>query len=306
MLPSNFADLLEPGLRRIFDNVVSRPTPILSTLYGVVPSSKFQEHYTSLGALGLVPRFDGTIEYDTFNQGYKTSIINYELVKGIQIERQLIDDEQYGEIRRRAERLGDTFANTREHDAAQTFINAFTDSGTARAGGNIAGADAVGLCSLVHPRGPRDTGNTQANEGTLSLSYANYDTTRQAMMNWTDDRGQLLGITPDMILIPTELEDIARGIFDPRSVWQPGSAQFDTNIFNGSIRVVVWNRLTDANAWFVIDSRQMRQHLIWQDRIRPEFKQEGDFDTYRAKYAGYMRYGIGWDDWRWIYGQNPS
>ena len=50
----------------------------------------------------------------------------------------------------------------------------------------------------------------------------------------------------------------------------------------------------------------MKQHLIWQNRIMPEFAQAEDFDGLTAKFRGYMRYGIGWTDWRWIYGHNPS
>jgi hypothetical protein len=97
-----------------------------------------------------------------------------------------------------------------------------------------------------------------------------------------------------------------RRLVSERAIYEPGSAQYDVNMFSGRFRPVVWNRLTDANAWFLIDSTLMKQHLIWQWSIRPEFTQAEDFDGLTAKYRGYMRYGIGWTDWRWIYGQNPS
>tara|TARA_Y100000310_G_scaffold336473_1_gene421091 strand:- start:233 stop:1162 length:930 start_codon:yes stop_codon:yes gene_type:complete len=302
----NFADLLEPGLRAIFDKAVSRPTPVKDQLFGQQSSTKFQEHYQSMGATGIVEVFDGTVKYDTFDAGYKTSIRNYEFAKGMQIERSLVDDEQGNEIQRRAEMLGDAFVTTPEHDAAQVFINAFTDSGTNRMGASTNGADGVALCSTAHPHSPAASGSTQANEATLDLNIDNVDSTRQAMMNFTDDRDQLLGVNPNLVLIPAELERTARQIFDPRAVWEPGSAQFDVNMFGGMMRVLVWNRLTDANAWFMIDTNLMSQALIFQWRIRPEFDQAQDFDGLLAKYRGYMRYGIGWLDWSWIYGQNPS
>jgi hypothetical protein len=302
---SNFADLLEPGLRRIFQNAISRPIPMLDALFGVTASTKWEEHYTSMGELAPVPVFDGRVQYDTFDQGYRTDIRNYELALGVQVPRSLVDDDQYNEINRRAQRLGDTFRNTREKDAANVFINAFTDSGTNRIGGSTNGADAVALCSTAHPLSPKNS-STQSNEGTRALSLANVDLTVQDMMNWTDDRSELLDVMPDMVLIPRELQRTAASIFDPRAIWEPGSAEFNANIFNGQMRVVVWNRLTDANAWFLIDSSGMKDHLIWQNRIMPEFNQTRDFDTLVAKYMGYMRYGMGWDDWRWIYGNNPS
>ena len=302
----NFADLLEPGLKSIFDRVVSRPEPMLNTLFGVEPSTKFEEHYQGMGARGLVPLFQGTVNYQGFDAGYRTDIRNYELADGMQVERQLVDDDQYGEIRRRGTSLSDSFAKTIEHDAAQLWINAFTDSGTDRLGRSTNGADGVALLSTAHPHSPANTGDTQSNEGTLALSLDNYDTTRQAMMNLTDDKGDLMGIVPDTILVPTELERTTVQIFSERAAFEPQSAEFTVNFAAGKLNIVVWNRLTDANAWFLIDSRQMRNKLVWQWRIRPEFAQAGDFDGLKAKYRGYMRYGLGWTDWTWIHGNNPS
>lgn len=278
----------------------------MEALFGVRSSTKSQENYQAMGAMGLVPPFRGTVAYDDFDGGYKTAIRNYEFAKGITIERALVDDDQYNEITRRAQSMGDSFATTIEHDAAQVFINAFTDSGTNRMGASTNGADGVGLCSTAHPYSPRQSGSTQSNEGTLDLNLANLDTTKMAMEAFTDDQGQLLGIMPDMLLVPPELQRIATQIVSAKAIYEPGSAQFDVNMFAGMIRPVVWNRLTDSNAWFLIDSRLMLQNLIWQWRIRPEFAQAQDFDGIQAKYRGYMRYGIGWTDYRWIYGQNPS
>ena len=302
----NFADLLEPGLAEIFDLAISRPAPMLTRLFGQRVSTKFSESYQAMGTTGLVEVFDGTVQYDTFAGGYKTVIRNYELAKGMVVERALVDDDQYGEINDRARTMGDSFSNTIEHDAAQVFINAFTDSGTNRLGASTNGADGVALCSTAHPYRPSDTGNTQSNEGTLSLNLPNVDTTRQNMMNLTDDKGQLLGITPDLLLVPPELERTGFQIVSARANMEPDSAEFNVNIFAGQLQMAVWNRLTDANAWWLIDSRAMANQLIFQWRIRPEFATGADFDGIQAKYRGYMRYGIGWKDWKFIFGQNPS
>jgi len=202
--------------------------------------------------------------------------------------------------------MADSFSQTIEQDAVNVFINGFTDSGTNRMGASMAGADGVGLLSTAHPYSPRNTNTTQANEGTLALNIDNLDTTRQAMRNFTDDKGNLLGISPDLLLVPPELERTATQMLSERAIYEPGSAQYDVNMFSGRLRPIVWDRLTDSNAWFMIDSTLMKSHLIWQWRIRPEFSQAEDFDGLTAKYRGYMRYGIGWTDWKWIYGQNPS
>ena len=303
----NFADLLAPGLKSIFDDeLAGRPAPMIDMLFNVQSSTRFEEQHQGMGAQGLVPMFDGTVPYADFDAGYRVDIRNYELAQGIQIERRLVDDDQTGQIRARAGNMGAAFANTIESDAADVFINAFTDSGTNRMGAATAGADGVALLSTAHPYSPANTNNTQSNEGTLALTIDNLDTTRQAMRNFTDDKGQLLGVNPDMLLVPPELERTATQIVSERALYEPGSAQYDVNMFSGRFRPIVWNRLTDGNAWFLMDSRLMKQHLIWQWRFRPEFAQSEDFDGLTAKFRGYMRYGIGWTDWKWIYGQNPS
>ena len=256
----NFADLLKPGLKTIFDIGMSQPRPIMEMLFSVENSTRFQESYQGMGATGLVPPFEGS----------------------------------------------SSFNNTVETDAVNIFINGFTDSGTNRMGASTNGGDDVALLSAAHPHSPANSNNTQANEGTLALTIDNLDTTRQAMRSFTDDKSQLLGVNPDMLLVPPELERTATQLVNQRAIYEPGSAQYDVNMFSGRFQLVVWDRLTDSNAWFLIDSALMKQHLIWQWRIPPEFSQAEDFDGLTAKFRGYMRYGVGWTDWRWIYGQNPS
>lgn len=306
LISGNFAELLRPGLQQIFDTLAGRPDPVRDTLFNVIPSSMAWEEYEGMGTVGLVPPWSGQVEYEDFDAYYKKTIRNFLLVKGISVEKTLLEDDQYGKIRQRATGLGETFATTKEHDAVQVFINAFTDSGKNRMGDSVAGADAVGLCSTAHPRSPMQSGTTQSNEGTLALTIDNVDTTRQNMLNFTDDRGQLMGVSPDLVLVPAELQRTAETIFSSKAQYEPGSANFTVNLFGGRMRVIMWNRLTDSNAWFMIDSRLMKQYLIWQERVAPAFEALPQVNPEVAQFSGRMRYGIGWTYWSWIFGQNPS
>jgi len=194
----------------------------MEMLFGVESSTRFEEQYQGMGAQGLVPPFDGTVPYHDFDAGYRTDIRNYEFAMGIQVERRLVDDDQYGQIRRRASNMSDSFNNTIEQDAVNVFINGFTDSGTNRMGASTNGADGVGLLSTAHPYSPANSGTTQANEGTLALTIDNLDTTRQAMRNFTDDAGQMLGVNPNMLLVPPELERTAPQLVRERALYEPG------------------------------------------------------------------------------------
>ena len=306
LVEGNFQDLIRPILKEVWVDGMTRPRPMMEMMFNIVQSNSYEEQYQGLGATGLVPPFQGSVPYNDFDAGYKTSILNYEFALGAQVERRLVDDDQRNAIVARAQNMTDSFNQTIETDAVNVFINAFTDDGTNRFGNSTNGADGVALCSTAHPYSPANTNNTQSNEGTLALTIDNIDTTRQAMLNLTDDQGNLLGLNPDMILVPPELERTATQIVASNANYEPGSAQFDVNMFAGRFRPVVWNRLTDSNAWFMIDSALMKRHLIWQWRVPPRFDAAENFDGLTAKYRGYMRYGIGWTDYKWIFGQNPS
>ena len=41
----NFADLLKPGLKSIFDIVSSRPRPMIDLLFSVETSTRYEEQY---------------------------------------------------------------------------------------------------------------------------------------------------------------------------------------------------------------------------------------------------------------------
>jgi hypothetical protein len=53
-------------------------------------------------------------------------------------------------------------------------------------------------------------------------------------------------------------------------------------------------------AWFLQDGARHELNFFW--RVKPEFKNEEDFDTFVAKYRGYMRYSFGFSDWRGMVG----
>lgn len=314
LISANFADFLEPTIRSIFDVRSTRPNPMRDRLFNVTPSGRLLERYTGIGARRLVQPYRGRTQAEDFDQYYRTDITNYLFTDELQVERTLMEDDQFGEISRRANAFTSGFPETQEQDCVDIFANAFTDAGTNRIGESTAGADAVGLCSTAHPYSPRQSGTTQSNEDTLALSVENAKTTRIRMAKWTDDKARRLMVVPDLILVPVDLADTARQIF-PQSPgappYEPGSAELTPNVFHSTIgpdpiTVAVWNLMTDTNAWFMIDSKQMKTHLIFQERVAPTLERPPSEDNEIARWSGRMRYGLGWTHWAWLYGNNPS
>jgi len=297
-ISEKWAELLEPGLRSIFElqRDALAATSQIPALFNVIGSSKAAEYFLSIGGFGDWTEYKGAIEYQDNEQGHKTTLTHKEYVQGFAVERKLVDDDQYNIINARPRGLALAAMRTREKHAASIFNNAFSSSYT--------GGDAVALCSNSHPYSPLNA-SVQDNYGTYSLTYDNLVTVRRLMREYKDDKGELVPIMPDVLVVPPELEETAYGI--KMTANKPGQTDLQANFIGSKFQTVVWDYLTDSNAWFVLDSALARQHLLWIDRKPLEFAADptGDYNLV-ARYRGYMRYSYGWSDWRFLYGNNPS
>ena len=89
---------------------------------------------------------------------------------------------------------------------------------------------------------------------------------------------------------------------------QPDTANYVANLAQDrGIRMVMWDYLTDSNAWFLIDSQLAKLYLNWFDRVPLEILLDPTSDFHlEARWRGYMRYSYGWSDYRFVIGSNPS
>jgi phage major head subunit gpT-like protein len=301
MISDNWADLLNPIVRKWTDVGFARRPSLLQKFYNVQSSTRAYEEISAIGAIGVDAWNDynksGVIPEVDFNQGYKKTYTHIEYPLDFSIERKLIDDNNYPEVFRVAQRIGDSSSLKREIDRASTWNNGFNDT--------FAGADGVGLLSTAHPFSPSNTGSTQSNEFTLPLTAANLETVRVAMMGFTDDNGNIVAVNPNVLHVPRQLENTARII--TASLNDPDTANNAINPQQGRWTVEVDHYLTDANAWFVEDSTLRQMHLDWFDRVPFGVKmRDGDDRTVRSYWRAYQRYSFGWSSWIWIAGSNPS
>lgn len=300
LISENWADALDPIVRKWFFQGFARRASLLPVLFNEQGSSRAYEEISGVGAVGIDAwdNFEntGTVSEADFDQGYKTTFTHKEYPLKIGIRRKLLEDNNFPEIMNIPMRLGDRAALKREVDAASVFNNAFDDT--------YAGADAVGLCSTAHPNSPHKTASTQSNEFTLPLTKDNVATIREAMMAFTDDNGNKVAVTPNLLVVPPALED--EGIVIAKSMNDPTSANNAVNPQAGRWMVQPWHYLTDANAWFMIDSVLMKMSLEWFNRVPLGVNPMVEDITIAAHWIAYMRYSFGWSDWRWIAGSNPS
>lgn len=294
-ISEQWAELLTPGLTYIFnlqkDALAAEAKAPL--LFNMQSSSKANEYALGAGGFADWEEYKGAIEYDDNQQGYKTTYTHTEYARGFKVERKLVDDDLYSIINKQPAGLALAAMRKREKDAADIFNNAFASG---------LGADSQYLCDGAHPYSPANTSSTQSNAGTTALSRTSIIETRKLMREFKDDRGELIQVMPDTLVVPPELEDEA--YVETRTPLKTGSADNDLSFVNSlGLRVIVWDYLTDANNWFMVDTKLAKQHLDWFDRVPLEFAVDPTSDfRLEARYRGYMRYSLGWSDWKFVYG----
>ena len=288
----NFAILLTPGFREIFNDKFQEVPMQFTKIFKVDNSVKDSEKDSAISGFGLaVQTGEGApISYEDPVQGYTTTYVHLKYTKGLKITIEMFEDDLYGIMKKRPAALGRTMRRTSENQAALVFVNGFNT--------NNVGADGKPLFSTVHPR--PDGGNSQSNASStgLPLTENNLETGNIAMRGQLDDKGMIIDVYPRMLLVPKELRKTAHLIVD--SPMRQGTADNDANYYKDDYQVIDWLYLTSTTAWFLLDPGVAELHWFW--RRKPQFKDDELFDTEFAVYKSTMRLSRGWSDWRGVWG----
>jgi hypothetical protein len=296
---SQFDSLLIPIIQHHFDLGQTRVPALRSALFNVQESTLAEEKGTGMG--GMSP--DAWDQYKTtgtkgrldFDQLYTQTYTHVEYPVELVIEKRLIQNDQYGRINDMIQRAGLSAGIKQEIDAAGLLNNAFSASYT--------WSDGVALCSASHPKAKKNSSGTYSNRGTTALSKQAVSDTRVAMMRFKDDKGNELGLMPNELWVPPELEDTAIEIAG--SQLDPTSANNAVNPQAGRFRVIPWARLSDTTNWFVADSVWRQQVAKWYNRQGLEIMTTRETTT-EIVYELKLYYSFGVDDWRWIYGHEVT
>lgn len=295
-----WAKLLEPGLRKIFFESWKEREEQYSKVFNVLTSNKHTEHDISLTGFGpweARTSENSAVPYDDPMEGFEVDYIHTEFLKGFKVTRAMVDDELYNQINKLPKNLARSGRARVETDAASVLNNGFTK----------VGYDGEPLFSNSHPlkRQPGVYGDNLIEIDSASVKspedVLNEDLVNEAILKarkTTDDAGLKIVVMPKKLVIPPDLEPQAIRVVN--SSQRPGTDLNDVNTVRNKLQIVVMDYLTDPNAWFLIDDDVQQLNFFW--RKRPEFKAENDFDTLEAKYRGYMRYSVGYSNWRGVIG----
>ena len=150
-----------------------------------------------------------------------------------------MEDDQYNIIKRYPQQLATSLARTREKKASDIFNNAFSTA-------SFTGGDSLPLCYSAHT--VQSHSSTYSNTGTYGLSNENLEVVRLLMRDYVDDRGNVVVIRPDLVLIPPELEETMYEI--TKTPTGLDTANGNVNFLMGRYKYVVWDYLSDTNNWF--------------------------------------------------------
>ncbi len=283
---SNFGELLEPGLRSIYGLEYPLHVQMHPQIFDVRSSTRAFEESLSLTGFGQVPEKTqgASVSFVDPKQNWIHRITQVTYGLGYVVTREMNDFDQYGQMRAYTRALAKSVADTRETLPANVLNNGF-DSAVAT------GGDGLELFSTAHLLGG---GGTYANELSTAadLSETSFEQMLIDLGDMVDDAGIKMHAKPTKLVVPNELDYTATKLLE--STLTPEDANNSVNPAKGRIPYVVWNYLTDPDAWFVLTD-VMNGLIVYNSRM-PDFTRDNDFDSENAKFKSVFRMAAKWDD----------
>lgn len=191
--------------------------------------------------------------------------VTFELTESI--GREVLEDDQHGLYAPLAMQMGQQAAKWPD----QTII---TDLFTA----NPTAFDGVAFFNGSHPvdvdAGAGGPLGTYDNLDAVALTPANYAAARAKMMAYKGADGQPLGVVPNLLIVPPQLEQMARQILNAEFIPDTigGNLGPVTNVWRGSAELLVIPELAgSATTWYLFDVSQVIKPFVFQLREAPTF-----------------------------------
>lgn len=291
----NHPAALWPGVRAWFGTTYAEKPMQYTSIFEVVSSDKAYEEDIAGSGFGLaaVKGEGAAVTYDSDQQEYTKRYMHVAYALGFLVSHEEIADNQYkGKAFNRSGRLARSMRQTQEIVAANVLNRADSSSYT--------GGDGVKLLSTAHPTLNGDQSNALSVAADFSES-ALEDLLVQ-IRGAKDSRGLRIALTAQKLIIPPQLQFDATRII--ASQLRVGTADNDINavrsmgLLPGGM--VVNDYLDDTDMWFV--QTDADNGLMFFNRESVALSNDGDFDTMNARAKAYMRFSVGWTDWRGVYG----
>jgi phage major head subunit gpT-like protein len=291
---------LKTAFNRAFDAAPSTWQKIAM----LVPSGTATNDYKWLANFPRMKKWIGEKQVKAL-AAFGYTITNDDFEATVEVDRNHIEDDQLGIYAPQAEMAGFSAKQLPDEIVYDLVNGAFTQKCF----------DGQYMCDTDHPvTDVNGTVQSISNKGTKKLSaatqavaIASLGAARTTMREFKDDDGRPLNITPNILLVPPALEDIANILANNEKL-DDGKP----NPYKGTITVVSDGRLTSDTAWFLLDTTKPVKPFIYQERKKPNFVQQTDpqaddvFMRKKFKFGAEARAAGGYGFWQLVYGSDGT
>ena len=281
------------GFKTLFNEAFAGTKPTYEKVATVVPSSTKSEEYGWLGAFPRLRKWVGDRVINSLAaHGYTIKNESWEAT--VEVNREDIEDDAYGVYTPMIKELGRSAATHPDEIVFGLLGKGFTETCY----------DGQYFFDTDHED---EDGPVQSNKGTKVLSAASYSAARAQMMSLLDAKSTPLGIMPNLLVVPPQLEEAARKILYAEQI------EGTTNTLKNTAELLVAPWLAaNPTAWFLFDTSRAIKPLIFQQRKKPEFVSmdaSNDQNVFMKKqyiYGVDCRDNAGFGLWQMAYGSTGA
>ncbi len=232
---ASWGKALDGLVDELFYQDLQQTSQMYTSIFNVSKMSKAQiKHLTGVGFEDWRQSAEAQAANYTSNlQGFTQTYVPTVWKSGFVVTRELQDDVDFKEVAEGASELARTAIRTIDKEAAKMLNNATNTT-------YFSGADTSALAA-THTG---EDGSTSIDNAVTSvLNETALEASKVYFQQILDGRGQLIDLTPDTLLVPPTLEKEGRILLE--STGRPATGDNDINTDKGSLRLKVWNRLSN-------------------------------------------------------------
>lgn len=260
------------SLKTEFNNALKTGEPMWQKIAMRVTSTTKQNDYAWLSKFPKMRKWIGEKNIKAL-EASKYSIVNDDFEATVEVHRNDIEDDNLGIYGPQAQMAGESARDLPDDIVFDLVNGAFATKCY----------DNQYFFDTDHPVRNPETGEDESvsnkltkklDASTLAKAQGSLGAALTAIRTFKDDEGRPLAIQPNVLLVPPALVDTANLLMTVDRL-EDGKP----NPYKGQLEVVSSGRLTDPNAWFVLDTRQAVKPFIYQLRKAPVFVSQTNMDS---------------------------
>jgi len=293
---------VEPVNRKYFGLGAKSVKQVFPKIFKVSQGTEAVRHAVEFGGTAqlALKNENATVQPLSVKQGTNKSW-TYSIYAGSVTQSwELARDNRYKDLGKMMQTLGRSANMTPDYLAAQTLGRAFNTSFAAT-------ADGKPICSTTHL-----IVGTNSNDGSNMLSTAaalsetSLEDVYTALRTMTGADGMIVNLMPQKLVVPAALAHTAKKLSQAGKTL--GSANNDPKVVGNDLDEVVVNPFLDAHTttfWFVLTDWQ-EGGLFWEWDVKADSLSDQNIHQMNQTSMTFFRARHGCDDWRHVFGVNPT